>query len=190
MKIRCNGISWFVSGGIGLLSLGALVLPINAQSFPDCFMKTHTGEVVNLSSICGKKVVPPEVNPTQVTRQQTPHRVNLMLSDSLNDTAPGQYLQSGRYNTSIRLGTFTPAYSVSGLSVQLNSYTQWKQLSDVSSLRSDPFGGSLVGQLHRGEPVRVFRDTRTDNSVYVETLNGRRGWIDTWALPDASGLLP
>lgn len=185
MKIRFNRIDWFASVGVGLLSLGALVgfnLPLKAEPLPACFMQTQTAQTIDLSSICWKNVAPTHINSSEVRAQETSYKANAMV--------PGQYLQSGRYNVTVRVGTVIPIGSSSGLSPLLNSYTQWKQLSDVSSLRSDPFGGSLVGQLYRGEPVRVYRDTRTDNSVYVETLSGRRGWIDTWALPDASGLLP
>lgn len=181
---------------IGLVSLGVLVAvisPVIAQERSTCFMQTQTGERIDLSSICGKKVVPMaiESNRSQLRPQETLYRVNAMVSNINNNVpVPGQYLQTGRFNSVVRLGTVTPITSSGGLSPLLNSYAQWKQLSDVSSLRSDAFGGSLVGQLYKGEPVRVYRDTRTDNSVYVETLRGQRGWIDTWALPDASGLLP
>lgn len=190
MIIRFNRIEWFASAGISLLSfcLGAFVgvtSPVKAEPFPNCFMETETGERIDLSSICGKKIASPQSNSSEIKGQESPYRVNVMMSN-----VPGQYLQTGRFNSVIRLGTVAPITSSGGFSPLFNSSTQWKQLSDVSSLRSDPFGGSLMGQLYKGEPVRVYRDTRTDNSVYVETLRGRGGWIDIWALPDASGLLP
>lgn len=184
-------IEWFSSMGISLLSfsLGALIgvtSPVNAQSSSNCFMETETGQRIDLSSICGKKVIaPPQSNSREIKAQGSAHRLSLMRAN-----IPGQYLQTGRFNSVVRLGSVAPVSPSGGFYPVFSSSTQWKQLSDVSSLRSDPFGGSLMGQLYKGEPVRVYRDTRTDNSVYVETLRGRRGWIDTWALPDASGLLP
>lgn len=159
---------------VALLGISAIVISsvAKAQANPICYMIMPSGETVNLASICGQSNQLEENPPTTTQNIQPitilptpyffPNTVSEVEPVNLNTLAGQQRL--GRQND-LR----NQAYS--------RVYPQLKLMTDSMVLRSDPIGGTLVEQVPEGEWVTIYPAVRSNNSVYVETQGGTRGWI-------------
>lgn len=184
-----NRLERFISASVGVLSLGAFIgiaLPVKAQT-PTCYMITQTGQLVNLSSICG-------VQRTPINRQQANQNLarNSYGQGVVNRQFPLQQpINQGQNYVGQQANSFAPGFGrpSQGTNV-LNSGVPSVTVTNSAEVRSEPNGGSLVQQLQGGEPVRVYQGTQTNNSVLVETSNGQRGWLNIWNLPGTAGASP
>ncbi|ACK68951.1 hypothetical protein PCC7424_0486 [Gloeothece citriformis PCC 7424] len=187
--IDFNQFKYIISSSI-LLSLGAgfgMTSPVQAQIPSTCYMITNTGQYINLSSICGIEQNPTNSQSNAVTGQQTNQNQSSYQQNVTQQQATGQQRNVLEQGTiAIPTGYTTSRQGLGGTVIS----GQWQPILDSASLRTEPGTGSLVQQLQEGQPVRVYDGMQTNNSVFVETENGQRGWVNIWNLPGGAGVLP